>query len=220
MELSKTMLNNRLFEGISGKELSALLECLGGRFKRYKKDSFIFIAGESIPKMGMLLSGGAQVIRENILGDRMIIGDLGPGDLFGETFACAGLAEMPVSVVTTEETEILFLEVNRLVYPCSTACSFHQRLTTNFLRIMAQKNIFLNKKMSYITHKTIRERLKAYFLDLMEEGGGFSFTLPFSRSQLADYLCMDRSAMTRELSRMRQEGLLTFEGRRFRWLSK
>ena len=146
----------------------------------------------------------------------MIIGSLEPGNLFGETYACMGLAKIPVSVEAVEDCSVLLLDINRMLRTCNNACMFHQQLISNLLNIIATKNMLLNKKMSYITHKTIRGRLLAFLEDQAEHANSNVFEIPFNRNELADYLCIDRSAMSRELGRMKKEGLLDFDRKAFR----
>lgn len=146
----------------------------------------------------------------------MIIGMLEPGSLFGETYACMGLSRIPVSVGAIEDCSVLLLDINRMLKICNNSCVFHQRLVANLLNIIATKNMQLNRKMSYITHKTIRGRLLAYLEDQAEKANSDTFEIPFNRNELADYLCVDRSAMSRELGRMKKEGLLDFNRRTFR----
>lgn len=212
--------NNKLFAEMEEAEISELLKCLGAGRINCKKGGFIFLAGQSRPKVAVLLSGKAQVVRENVLGDRMIMGALEPGDMFGETFACRELEVMPVSVVALEDSAVLMLDVGRIVNPCQGACAYHRQLISNLLKIIAEKNAQLNRQMSFISHKSIRSRLEAYFYDMMERQGSREFEIPFNRGELANYLCIDRSAMSRELSRMREEGILDYRGRRFVWLGR
>lgn len=208
--------NHPLFAEIEQEDLHQILSCMDSREQHFPKGSFIFLAEESYPKLGILLAGKAQVIKENIFGDKMIIGNLEPGNLFGETYACMGLAKIPVSVEAIEDCSVLLLDINRMLKTCSNACSFHQRLVANLLNIVATKNMQLNRKMSYITHKTIRGRLLAYLEDQAERTNSDAFEIPFNRNELADYLCVDRSAMSRELGRMKKEGLLDFSRKAFR----
>lgn len=210
--------SNKLFWGMEETDISAILKCLGSRRQSYPKGDFIFLAGQSAPAVGILLSGKAQVVKENILGDSMIIDSLETGDMFGETFACMGKKAIPVTVVALEKCEVLLLDAGRIVHTCQSACAFHQQLISNLLQIVAEKNAMLNQKMSYITHKTIRSRLEAYFYDMMERNGSYEFIVPFNRNELADYLCIDRSAMCRELSHMKSDGVLDYSGRNFCWL--
>ena len=209
---------NKLFFGMTEENITSILQCLGSRKKIYPKDDFIFLAGQSVPAVGILISGKAQVVKENMLGDSMIIGNLKAGDMFGETFACMGKKIIPVTVIAMESCEVLFIDISRIVHTCKSACAFHQQLITNLLRTVAEKNAFLHQKMSYITHKTIRSRLEAYFIDMIENSGSYKFTVPFNRNELSDYLCIDRSAMCRELSKMKNEGIIDYKGNNFHWL--
>lgn len=208
---------NELFFQIEDHNIQTVLKCLGSREKDFKKGEFIFLAGETAPSVGLMLSGKAQIIKENVFGDSMIISTLKSGDLFGETFACMGQKVMPVSVEALENCTVLFLDVDRIVHTCGSSCPFHYQLISNLLRIISVKNEKLNRKMSYLSNKTIRTRLEAYFLDQMNSGGSVDFTVPFSLTELAEYLCVDRSAMSRELSHMKKEGILDFSGRNFHW---
>lgn len=206
----KILEKTALFRSISPDDLPALLSCLQARERTVEKENFLFLAGESKPMMGVVLSGHAQVIRENILGDRMLIGSLPPGSLFGETYACMDLPVIPVSVVAKEACRVLLLDIQKVLHTCTAACSFHQTLIHNLMKTFAQKNAMLNRKMSYLSHKTIRGRLEAFFLDQAEQKQSPSFSIPFNRNELADYLCTDRSALSRELGNMKQDGLLDF----------
>ncbi|MHB1152621.1 MAG: Crp/Fnr family transcriptional regulator [Eubacteriales bacterium] len=212
--------NNKLFSEIAEADIYTVLKCLHSHTKLYHKGEFIFLAGESAPSVGILISGETQVTKENILGDSMIVGSFKAGDMFGETFACMRMKEIPVTVIASEKCEVLFIEVNSIIHTCKSACSFHRQLISNLLRIIAEKNIFLNQKMSYITHKTIRSRLEAYFIDIIEQSGSYTFTVPYNRNELADYLCTDRSAMSRELSKMQNEGIIKINKKIIQWLKK
>lgn len=212
--------NNKLFSGIDETDIYNVLKCLNSYTRFFLKGEFVFLAGESKPSVGILVSGETQITKENILGDSMIVGSFKAGDMFGETFACMGMKEIPVTVTALEKCEVLFIDVNRIIHTCKSACSFHQQLISNLLRIIAEKNIFLNQKMSYITHKTIRSRLEAYFCDIIEQSGSYTFTVPYNRNELADYLCTDRSAMSRELSKMQSEGIININKKIIKWLKK
>lgn len=232
MVINEIILNNPLFYNMDKDEITHILKCLGSVKKTFNKGDFIFLAGQSEPEVSILLDGKAQVIRESYWGDAMLIGALGPGDIFAETYACMGVNTIPVSVVAVENSEVLMLDLNRVVRTCNNSCAFHHRLIFNLLKVVAGKTAHLNKKMSYLTHKTIRGRLAAYFYDCAEQTmqnqynenkkenpGKIEFTIPFSRTELADFLCVDRSAMSRELSNMKKEGILDYSGRKIVLLS-
>lgn len=212
--------SNELFDNIQEQDLPVMLHCLGCRRQSAERGDFIFLAGKSRPAVGILMSGKAQIEKENIAGDAMIIGTLRTGDLFGETYACMGADVMPVSVVALEKSDVLLLDVAKIVHTCRSACKFHQQLIANLLKILAEKNMRLNRKMSYLSHKTIRSRLEAYFSSRAQSRGSLSFSIPFNRTELAEYLCIDRSAMSRELARMKNEGILDYRGKTFYWMKK
>ena len=210
----------QLFAHVDDKDIYPLLNCLSAKRQRYAKGDFIVLADETAPMLSVMLSGKAQIIKENVLGDSMIIGAVEASDLFGETFACMDLPFIPVSVIALEDCEVLQLDINHVVRTCPTSCPFHQQMIFNLLQVMAEKNMFLNKKMSYLTHKTIRSRLEAYFIDCMEQQHSPSFTIAFNRNELAEYLCADRSALSRELAKMQQQDLIDYNGRKFTWKEK
>lgn len=210
-----TLTKHPLFVGITLEDIKHILTCMDSRRQHFEKGTLIFMAYNSVPKIGILLSGKAQIVKENYHGDRMIIGTLSPGSLFGETYASMDLHTIPVSVEALENSLILLLDVNRILKICEKTCPFHQKLISNLLKIIATKNMQLNKKMSYITHKTIRGRLLAYLEDQAEKAQSERFEIPFNRNELSEYLCIDRSAMSRELSRMKKEGLLNFTKKTF-----
>lgn len=205
-----------LFSEINTDDIRHILSCMNSQQQKFKKGAYIFIAEDSYPRVGILLSGKAQIIKENYHGDRMIIGNIKTGSLFGETYACMGLDKIPVSVEATEDCSALLLDVNLMLTTCENSCVFHNKLISNLLKVVATKNMQLNKKMSYITHKTIRGRLLAYLEDQAETADSAYFEIPFNRNELADYLCVDRSALSREMGRMKKEGLLDFDKKAFR----
>lgn len=157
----------------------------------------------------------AHVVREDIDGNQMIITELQECDLFGETFACIKAKHCPVTVKAITDCNIMWIDYHRVITSCSSACSFHTRLIGNMLRLIAFKNLRLNRRLEILAKRSIRERLLAYLELQAESAGSRSFSIPFDRNKLADYLCTDRSAMSRELGKMRDEGILKFEKNRF-----
>ncbi|WMJ85976.1 Crp/Fnr family transcriptional regulator [Anaerocolumna sp. MB42-C2] len=199
-----------LFQGIEEAGIKDILGCLGSNVKSYKKNETIITAGSKITSLGIVLSGGVQVLREDILGNRMLVTSLGEGDIFGETFACAGIEECPVSVIAMETSRVLMLPINRIVTPCTKACSFHSSLLTNLLSLLARKNLYLNNKMELLSKRTIREKLMAYLSGEAKKNHSNSFEISLNRNEMADYLCIDRSAMSREISRMQEDRLIKY----------
>ena len=208
--------NTELFQNMTGEEITSILKCLNSKTKIYQKDEFIFLAGESKPAVGIIIYGRAQVIKENMQGDRLILRKLGVGDMFGETYAGMDIDVVPVSVSALEETKIVLFELKYILNTCKSACAFHQTLILNLMKNIAKKSAMLNEQMSYLSHKTIRGRLDAFLFEQAEKNGSYSFSIPFNRRELAEYLCMDRSAMIRELQKMKTEGALSFNKNTFR----
>lgn len=163
--------------------------------------------------IGLVVSGCVQVVREDIDGRQNLMAELPEGELFGEVFACAGILQSPVTVLAAKPSEVLHMNYRRIITSCPTACTFHSRLIENMLALMAQKNLLLNKKIEILSQRTTRARLLLFF-DLHRHGAR-CFTIPFSREELAAYLCVDRSAMSAELSRMQKEGLIRYNRCRF-----
>ncbi len=209
----------RLFSGIDERELASLMGCLQAVRKRYKKGETVFAAGDA-PSVGMIQSGAMQVLAEDPMGNRTIIGRVEAGDLFGEAFACAGAERMPFSVEAVLDSEVLLIDVKKILVTCPAACPFHTRLIENLMAILARKNILLGAKIRHLSRRTTRDKLLSYLLEQAREAGSREFAIPFNRQELADYLCVDRSAMSSELSRLKAEGLLDYDRNRFSFLRR
>ncbi|MDF2985371.1 MAG: cyclic nucleotide-binding protein [Eubacterium sp.] len=204
-----------IFENIDESQLDNLLGCLGAKVQEYYKNDIIFIADSKVSSVGIILSGSAQIVKEDVMGNRTIMSELAEGDIFGEAFACANINKIPVTVLTTTGCEVLFIQFNRIVTTCTSACGFHSTLIKNMLQLIAQKNILLNNRMDILSQRTTREKLIAYFSMQMNKCGSNKFKIPFSRDELADFLCVNRSALSRELCNMRDEKLLAFNKNEF-----
>lgn len=207
-----------LFEGIQEEELEELLTCLGAAAKRVEKNQVLFLEGEPARFVGIVLSGRVQVLREDLDGNRSIIASIEPGELFGEAFAYAGVPALPVSVVAAEKGTVMLLDCRRVLTACSGACPFHARLIRNLLRVVAEKNLLLNQRLELASKRTTREKLMAYLLAQAKRSGSREFTIPYDRQGLADYLGVERSAMSAELGRLRREGKLETRRSWFRLL--
>lgn len=198
-----------LFQGIGDKELESLITCLSGRERKYDKNEFIFRAGDTPKYLGLVLEGNVRVFREDLLGNRTILGEFGQGDLFGETFALARADALPVTVTATQTSQVLLIEGWRITGTCPNCCGFHTRLIENMMAILARKNMMLSEKMEVISKRTTRDKLLSYLSGQSQRAGSLTFTIPFNRQELADYLCVDRSAMSSELSKLQKESLLS-----------
>lgn len=204
-----------LFRGTSEEELPTLLDCLAPTTREYAKNELILRQGEDVSAVGLVLSGRAQIIEEDFWGNRSILADAWPGDLFAEAYAFLPGELLRVSVVAAEATSVMLLDGKRMLEVCSSACRFHTRLVQNILAESARKNLALTRKVSHMSKRSTREKLLSYLSGQALGAGSDVFEIPFNRQQLADYLCVDRSAMSSELCKMRDEGLLVFDKNRF-----
>ncbi len=208
----------KLFDSITEQELGPMLDCLGSKIKIFQKGDYILSAGDEVNSIGIVISGQVEIVKEDIMGRRTLISSLGQTDIFGEAMACAGIKKSPTSVLAGSRTAICFTDYSRVVTSCTSSCGFHSLLIQNMLKLMAHKNLFLNKKLDYLSLKSMREKLSSYLLDQYSLQRNTSFSIPLNREGLADYLAVDRSAMSRELGRMRDEGLISFERNHFQLL--
>jgi len=204
-----------LFHDIMEEELSAILGCLGARRLSCNKGQYIFTEGDPAKQIGVVLSGAVQISRDDYYGNRTLMSRLEPGDLFGESFAFAGVATLPVSVTASAPCDILLIDSSRIISPCSNACSFHTKLIFNLLQIMARKNLGFHQKIEITSRRTTREKLMAYLLSQAKVQQSDSFEIPFDRQALADYLEVDRSGLSAEISKLRKEGVLECHRSRF-----
>ena len=207
-----------LFADIEAEQLPVLLKCLNASTRTYEKGGFILRAGESAPWAGVALTGTAHIIQEDFWGNRSIIARIDEGDLFAESFCCAGTESLPISVVAIEKTQVLSLDFNKIVSICSSACGFHNSLIKNMLRIIAVKSVGLTRKLEDISQRTTREKLLSYLSRQALIGDSRCFDIPFNRQELADYLSVDRSALSAELARMRNSGILRCKKNHFELL--
>lgn len=204
-----------LFNNISVDDLSVMLSCLGVKNKKYEKRSIIIVADDNADHVGIVLKGAVLIINEDFAGNRSIVDRLGQYEMFGEAFACAGIRKSPVTVVAAEDCEIMWLQFRRIISTCSSNCAFHSRLIENMLKSLALKNLQINKKLEITAKRNIRDKIMSYLLMQADEAKAFDFTIPLSRSELADYLYVDRSALSRELGKMKDEGLIEFNKNHF-----
>ena len=205
----------RLFQGIREHEIEAMLTCLSAEERTYGKDAYIYRAGDVTGRLGVVMEGAVNIIKDDVWGNRKIIENIGGGQIFGETYACLKGEPLMVDVQASERSRILFMDVNRILTTCSSSCDFHNRLIRSLMYVLAGKNLMLTKKMDIITPKSLRERVMVYLSQESVKQGCRSVTVPFNRQQMADYLSVDRSALSAELSRMQRDGGISYEKNRF-----
>lgn len=210
--LSKT----KLFSGIEEKEIEAMLNCLSAEKCSYRKGECVFHRGERIDRVALLLEGCIHIQKEDYWGNLSILNEISEGEVFGEVYACLKNEEMRSNAAAVKNSEVLFLDVNRILTTCSSACSFHGRLIRNLLACLASKNRILTQKLEHMSRRTTREKLLSYLSEQSLKANSPSFDIPFNRQQLADFLSVDRSAMSNELCKMRDEGILEFSRNHFK----
>lgn len=204
-----------LFRGVERQELSALLGCLQARVIAVEKGSPVFLEGDAAGFIGLVLDGAVQIVRDDYYGTRSIISHAEPGELFAETYACSSTDTMPVSGYAPVRSEIMLFSCRKMLTVCSNACRFHNQLVKNLLQVVAEKNASLSQKIQFMSQKTTRQKLMAYLSDQAKRAGSPEFTIPFDRQALADFLGVERSAMSAELSKLRKDGILTTQGSHF-----
>lgn len=207
--------NTRLFSGINHEELSRMLRCLGAKVEHFKKNDFIYRMGDTISTFGMVLTGNVLVIREDFWGNRTIISQLGPGELFGESYSFAKNEPLLTSMIAAESAMILFMNIGTFTKMCKNTCSFHRNLIENMLGEVSEKNLELTRKIQHTSQRNTRDKLLSYLSEQAQRNNSSSFSIPFNRQELADYLSVDRSAMSLELSKMRRDGLIEYEKNSF-----
>ena len=200
----------QLFAGIDSEELKIMLECLNPAVRSFKKDEYLSVQGDDLYGLGVLLEGEAMVAKENAAGERVILAVLGPGDLFGETAAFSGAGKWPASVIAQGDCKAFFLPPEKITGNCQKQCPSHRRLITNMLRIVSDKALALNKKVEYLTIKSMRGKISAFLLEQYEKQGSATFLLPLKRNEMAEFLNVTRPSLSREMCRMRDEGIIDF----------
>ena len=197
-----------LFRGVQEGELEGMLTCLGARKVAAQKEESIFREGDPANFVGVVLRGAVRILRTDFYGNQSIVGQVEPGDLFGEAFSCAGVQALPVSAVAAQSSEVLLLDIHRVLTLCANTCTFHGRIVSNLVQVLAGKNLGLNQKLDIASRRTTRDKLLAYLTAQAKAAQSPRFTIPFDRQALADYLGVERSAMSAELSKLQKEGIL------------
>ena len=187
-----------------------MLSCLDTRMEAFPKEAFLLRTGDTVESIGIVLSGSVLVIQEDIWGNRNILSRAGPAQTFAAAFACAPGSILNVSVIADTPTTVLFLNVKRILHVCPSACSHHSQIIQNLLGELAEKNLRFSEKITHMGQRTTRAKLMSYFSAEAQRLGTYEFDIPFSRQQLADYLAVERSGLSLELGKMRDEGLLDF----------
>ena len=216
--LSDAARRHALFAELSAERVTEALAILDGRVEKYEKNEYLLLAGEAFSSFGIVLSGGVQVFMEDIDGEYLMMASVDAGDSFGESLAYLGTAESPVSIVARADAEVLWLSPARLRLMSAQGDALAFELYERLVRVLAVRALSQNDRIQILCRATIREKLRAFFTQCEHRYGGRTFTVPFDREGLATYLGVNRAALSRELSKMKEEKIIDYFRNTFRLL--
>lgn len=205
-----------LFRDMEQQELPQALECLNARFFFLSKGEAALSEGDPANYVGIVLTGRLQIVRTDFFGNRSILASLVPGELFGESFACAGVKAVPVTVTAVEAAEVMLIDWMQITRSCRNVCHFHQQMIFNLLQIAAAKNLVFHQKIEVTSKRTTREKLMTYLMLQAKQYDSLEFEIPYDRQELADYLEVERSGLSVEIGKLRRQGMIEAERRRFK----
>lgn len=215
MKVTSAMRDASIFRNLSDDEIVGMLPCLNAKEQNFKKNEVIYRPGDQVRKIGLVVSGAVRIEKIDYWGNRKIISVIEPGQIFGEAYAGMKTIPMEMEVLAAVPSVILFMEVGKILTTCGNSCEFHSKMIRNMVYVLAERNYKLTQKMDHLTQKTTREKLLSYFSEQALECGRSDFDIPLDRQQLADYLSVDRSAMSTELGRMKKDGLIEYRKNHF-----
>ncbi len=204
-----------IFDNIDAKDKAAMFNCLNAYTKNYSRGQTIFDAGADTRFIGLIEEGSVQMITEDMWGNTSLLSCSQEGDVFGESLVCAAEHNYLITYVAESDCKVLLMDYRRVLQSCNLCCVFHHRLIENMVKIIAEKNIELIKKIDVISKLHIREKIITYLSQCSAKYDSDTFTLPFGRVKMAEYLCVDRSALTRELSKMAEKGIIKYDKNTF-----
>lgn len=207
-----------LFFDIEDGYLTKMLVCLGARIETFDKKYTIFAEGTPAKYIGVVLSGSVQIIQIDYYGNRSILSELNEGEVFAEAFACAESKSLPVSVIANETCEVMLIDCNHILHTCSNNCGFHQQLIFNLMKDLATKTILFHQRIEITSKRLTREKLMTYLIQQAKKAGSNGFDIPFDRQELADYLEVDRSGLSAEISKLKKEGMIDSQKNHFKLL--
>ena len=205
----------QLFSGVSDTEISAMLNCLQAKLLTFQKGDYVFREGERIDNITVLVKGKLLVQHDDFWGNRNIVNVIRVGEMFGEAYVAPESGSLLNDVIAEEDSAVIFFDVRSILTVCSTACRFHSMVIQNLFFAISEKNRKLVQKIGHMSKRSTRAKLLSYLSEEAKRQNSSHFTIPFTRQQLADFLCVDRSAMSNELCKMRDEGLLQFAKNQF-----
>ena len=208
----------KMFSGVCDDEIEAMLSCLGARPGTFRKGEYVLRQGEHLSDITVLVEGKLHIQKDDYWGNRSILGHIAVGEMFGEAYIAPESGVLLNDVVAVENSTVVFFNVKRIITTCPSACRFHSLVVQNMFFAISDKNLKLVQKLGHMSKRTTREKLISYLSEEAKRQNSTQFTIPFNRQQLADFLSVDRSAMSNELCKMRDEGLLVFEKSNFKLL--
>lgn len=208
-----------VFYGMSDDELKGLLECFNARIRKYEKEEMIIRQGDIISNIYLILDGEVNIEKDSYWGRRIIISRLGQNDNLALSFVGSKNIESSVDAITVEDTLVLILSYEKCTSMCQNACTRHKILINNLFQILSKENIELIQKIENVSQKSIRDKLLTYLSNEARKKHSNSFDIQFNRQDLADYLNVDRSAMSFELSKLQKEGFIKYDKNHFELLS-
>lgn len=220
MEFVDKMKNSKIFDGISENDLKALNYCFKTKILKFDKSSTLVNEGEPLENIFLVLSGHIRSILTDYYGNTSIIADHFSGDAVGIEEAFGSVEVANYTLIAIEDTEILQMNKYRVVKPCENQCPRHQTLQNNLVKIISKRNLDLLEKFNHITKHSTREKVLAYLMSVSKKNGSSYFDIPFNRQELADYLSVERSALSFELSKMKKDGIIDFTKNHFRLTKK
>ena len=218
MDILLHNLNAPLFAGIKNEDMGAMLHCIGYHISSFSRGEIIAFEGDHLKHIGIVLSGRVDMVKEDLWGNKTMLLRMGRNEIFGETFACGDDSLSTVTFLVSEDATVMFMPISRVMHSCTMACGFHHRLIENMVRLIAGKNRELMQKVDVVSKRTIREKLLAYLSIQAQQQRQRYFEIPLGRVELAEYLCVARRALTRELAKMKEDGLIDYDRNHFRIL--
>lgn len=204
-----------LFKGIEFSDINSVLSCINSISKDFSKGEIVLQEGDNFNKIGIVLSGRLQIIKEDYYGNRNIISNLFEGDLFGESLAFSTSNAAPITVLCSTDASVIFLDSKRIISPCEHSCTFHNTLIFNLVHIISNKNVNLNNKIDILTQHTTRDKILNFLYLESKKRNSNHFDINFNRQELADYLSVNRSALSNELSKLKKDGIIDFDKNEF-----
>ena len=209
-----------LFRDIMHEDINAMLHCLNPRLQRYKKGATIANFGDVFFGIGIVVEGEIVIAKESIAGNRTIMTVLKKGEMFGEMVSFSDKKVWPATVTAQSDCEVIFVSPEKVISQCDKMCHYHQKLIDNILRIMSKKALMLNRKVEYLSIRSLRGKLCAYLIEQSRQQEAKVFNLPMNRDELADFFNVARPSISRELSKMKDEGLIDFHKASFKILDQ